>query len=259
MEKSKKTKAEKPEVKKPQTPAWEIKDRLYQLTTRTIPPVHIIKSRGMFYFDEDMGMEREIKYCRNQQTVFVDEMKGPQRLGSIVFRNGQLFVEKEQVILQKFLSLYHKDNGRLFEEYNADKEANEEVTSIEHQLEAMNVAQSLDVDMLEAVLRSEIGSDVTRMTSKELKRDGLIFAQNNPDLFLELANDENLTIRNNGIKAVERGIIKLSSDNRTFRWASTDKKLITVPFDENPYSALAAWFKTDEGVEVYLNVEKRLK
>jgi hypothetical protein len=29
--------------------------------------------------------------------------------------------------------------------------------------------------------------------------------------------------------------------------------------DEHPYSALAVWFKTDEGMEVYKNLEKRLK
>ena len=100
---------------------------------------------------------------------------------------------------------------------------------------------------------------VSRMTSKELKRDLLLFARNNPELFLELANDENINIRNVGIKAVENGIIALSSDQRTFKWASNDRKLITVPFDENPYSALAAYFKTDEGIEVYQTVEKKLK
>jgi len=78
-------------------------------------------------------------------------------------------------------------------------------------------------------------------------------------LFLELANDENINIRNIGIKAVENGIIALSNDQRTFKWASNDRKLITVPFDENPYSALAAYFKTDEGIEVYQTIEKRLK
>ena len=34
---------------------------------------------------------------------------------------------------------------------------------------------------------------------------------------------------------------------------------MTVPFEENPYSALAAWFKTDEGVEVYKTITKKLK
>ena len=86
-----------------------------------------------------------------------------------------------------------------------------------------------------------------------------LFAKNNPTLFLELANDENINVINMGIKAVENNIITLSNDQRTFTWSSTGRKLITVPFDENPYSALAAWFKTDEGVEVYQTIEKRLK
>ena len=62
-----------------------------------------------------------------------------------------------------------------------------------------------------------------------------------------------------GIKAVEMGLMKLSNDQRTFMWASNNRKLFTVPFDENPYSALTSWFKTDEGVEVYQVIEKKLK
>jgi hypothetical protein len=84
-------------------------------------------------------------------------------------------------------------------------------------------------------------------------------AKQNPALFLELANDDNINVRNLGIKAVENGLIILSQDQRTFKWASNDRKLFTVPFDENPYSALAAWFKTDEGIEIYQTIEKRLK
>ena len=33
---------------------------------------------------------------------------------------------------------------------------------------------------------------------------------------------------------------------------------MTVPFEEHPYSALAAWFKTDEGLEVFKTIEKKL-
>jgi hypothetical protein len=257
MEKTKK-KAEKPQVQ-PVKPGWIIKDRLYELELDRVPPVYIMKSKNLFYFDENVGYEREIKYCRNQQTIFVDEMKGPQRLGHIVFRNGQLFVEKEQVQLQKFLSLYHPDRNRIFSEFNAEKEAEADIDVLELQLEAMNAAKNLDIDRAEAIMRTEVGDRVVKMASKELKRDLMIFAQENPVLFLELVNDENINIRNMGIKSVEQGIIKLSQDQRTFTWASNDRKLLTVPFDENPYSALAAWFKTDDGIEVYQSVEKKLK
>jgi hypothetical protein len=32
---------------------------------------------------------------------------------------------------------------------------------------------------------------------------------------------------------------------------------MTVPFDEHPYSAMAAFFKTDEGLEVFKSIEKK--
>ncbi len=86
-----------------------------------------------------------------------------------------------------------------------------------------------------------------------------MFARNNPILFLELVNDENVELRNLAIKAQGLGVIKLSQDQRTFAWGSNGKKLMTVPFDENPYSAFAAFLKTDEGVEIFKSIEKKLK
>lgn len=239
-------------------PKWEIKDRLYELKGNNTPIVTILKNRTM-WFDEEKGYEREVKYTTNQKTVFVDEMKGPERLGHIIFRDGKLFVPKEKTVLQKFLSLYHPQKGSYYDEHDPVAIAEDDIDYLELEIEALNQASQMEVDRSEAILRTELGNSVSKMTSKELKRDLILFARNNPELFLELANDENINIRNMGIKATEQGLIKLSNDQRTFTWASNDKKLITVPFDENPYSALASYFKTDEGIEVYQTIEKRLK
>ena len=122
----------------------------------------------------------------------------------------------------------------------------------------MQAAMTIDIDHAEAIVRTERGSKVSKMSSQEIKRDLFLMAKQQPELFLELANDENISIRNLGIKAVEMGLIILSSDQRTFLW-NNGRKLFTVPFDENPYSALTSRFKTDEGVEVYQVVEKKLK
>ena len=170
-----------------------------------------------------------------------------------------LVVEKEKTVLQKLLSLYHPQKDVTFYEEKPALRAANEVETIELEIDALTAARNLDIDMAEAVMRVEIGSKVSKMSSKELKRDLLIFAKKNPVLFLELVNDENVVLRNFGIRATEMGILKLSSDQRTFSWGSNDRKLMNVPFDEHPYSALAAWFKTDEGMEIYQNIEKRLK
>jgi len=242
----------------PSKPTWEIKDRTYLLKNGKTPLSRSIKSAGIYYFDEEKGYEREIKYCENQTTSFVDEMKGDQRLSHIIFRNGVLFVPKNKVTLQKLLSLYHPHNGFIYEELKPQVIAAQEIDWLEMEVEALNTAMNLDIDMAEAVMRVELGTKVSSMSSKELKRDLLLYAKRNPRLFLELVNDENVVLRNFGIKATEMGILKLSQDQRTFLWGSNDRKLMTVPFDEHPYSALAAWFKTDEGMEIYSNIEKRL-
>ena len=256
--------APKPEPKPiakelPKKDVWEIKDRVYYLKGRKKPLSRSIKSANVYFFDEEKGYERELKYCQNQRTPFVDEMEGDQRLEHVVFRSGALFVPKEKTVLQKLLSLYHPSRDILFYEFKPVEVAENQLDWLEFEVNALIAAKNLDIDMAEAVMRVEIGSKVTEMSSKELKRDLLLYAKKNPKLFLELVTDDNVMLRNFGIKATELGVIKLSSDQRTFSWGTNDRKLMTVPFDEHPYSALAQWFKTDEGMEIYSNIEKRLK
>ena len=249
-----------PKARERKKPAneWEIKDRMYLLKDGKKPLSRSIKSANIYYFDEEKGYERELKYCQNQKTSFVDEMKGDQRLEHIIFRSGSLFVEKEKVTLQKLLSLYHPHKDNIYEEYKPAAIAEEEIDVLNMQVDALTAARNVDIDMAEAIMRVEVGSKVSNLSSKELRRDLLVFAKNNPKLFLELADDENVMLRNFGIRAVEAGILKLSSDQRNFLWGNNGRKLMVIPFDEHPYTALAHWFKTDEGMEIYSNIEKRL-
>ena len=242
----------------PKKDGWEIKNRFYMLRGNDRPLSKLLKGCNIHYFDEEKGYERELKYTSNQRTCFVDEMHGEQRLEHIIFRRGVLNVPKNKTVLQKLLSLYHPQRDKIFYEHKPSVIAASEIDVLEMEIAALNAAKDLDIDMAEAVMRVEIGSKVSEMGSKELKRDLLLYAKRNPRLFLDLVNDENVMLRNFGIKATEMKIIKLSSDQRTFSWGSNDRKLMNVPFDEHPYSALAAWFKTDEGMEIYSNIEKRL-
>jgi hypothetical protein len=255
MEKPKTTKPLKQE--KP-IDRWEVKEREYYLLGDNTPVMKLLRSKGIYWFDEEKGYEREIKLTSNQRTVFVDEFKGDAKLEHIIFRDGVLNVPRNKVVLQQLLSLYHPGKGKDYDERNNEGEAQDELSIIEVQLEALNVAKDMDIDQAEAIVRTEVGSRVSKMSSKEVKRDLMVFAKNDPYLFLELANDDNINVRNIGIKSVEQGILSLSSDQRTFMWGKTKKKIMTVPFDENPYSALVHYFKTDEGLDVYRAIEKRL-
>lgn len=247
----------------PAKPKWEIKNRSYYLAGNKEPLTFRLKSKHsrlkpLLYFDEEKGIQKEIRYATNQQSAFVQDQIGEATLGQIVFENGVLTVPKQKQNLQKLLSLYHPDLNKKYYEFDAQEVAKDDLEDLELEFDAISAARTMDIDQAEAILRVEKGSEVSSMSSKEIKRDLYIFAKSNPGLFIELANDDNVHLRNVAIKATETGIITLSGDNRTFNWASNNRKLMTVPFDENPYSAMAAYFKTDEGIEVLKSIEKKL-
>jgi hypothetical protein len=246
----------------PIEPEWEIKDRLYYLTGRdtpltlTIPGKHTRK-HALLYFDEKTRKQKEIRYATNHDSPFKEEQEGEATMGHIMFRDGDLRVPKEKQNLQKLLSLYHPLRNRLYQEYDPVEEAYDDLEMLDLQTDAAVFAREMDIDDAEAILRVEMGTAVNQLSSKEIKRDLRLFANRNPKLFLDLAQDDNVGLRNTAIKAAEAGIIALSQDQRTFSWASTGRKLMSVPFDENPYSAMAAYFKTDEGMEVFRSIEKK--
>lgn len=253
----------KPQTPQPNEPKWEFKDRLYTLKNNKRPLTYTLQSKHssrkpLLWFDQEKGYQRELRYATNQQSPISDEQVGLVTLGRIMFKGGALRVPKEDVCLQKLLSLYHPGKDSIYEEYNPIQISVNETEQIELEIEALLIAKQMDINEAEAVLRVEFGSKVDELSSSELKRDLLIFAKRKPGLFIELANDDNVELRNIGIKATQAGIIQLSKDQRTFTYGDNQRKLMTVPFDEHPYSALAAWFKTDEGMEVLNHVTKKL-
>ena len=249
---------------KPSKPSWEMKDRTYIITdshsslTYTLQGKHTLRY-PLLWFDKETGDQEEIRYATNQNSPLIKDQKGQATLGHIIFENGVLNVPKEKQNLQKLLSIYHPGLGVKYTEFDSTAEAEDTLDDIELEFEAMNAAFNMDIDQAEAIVRVEVGSRVNKMSSKEVKRDLLLLAKKNPYLFLELANDDNVQLRNVAIRASELNIIRLSQDHRTFTWGETGRKLMTVPFDENPYSAMAAFFKTDEGIQIFQSIEKKLK
>ena len=184
-------------VSTPKKPQWEIKDRTYLLNGLKTPLTYTIASRHtgrypLLWFDKEKNEQRELRYATNQNSPLVDEQSGEATLGHIVFRDGTLTVTKEKQNLQRLLSLYHPMKGVKYNEFNPVEEAVDDLETIEYIIEALNVARDMDIDQAEAILRVEVGSKVSDMSSKEIKRDLLIFAKENAQLFLELANDENV-------------------------------------------------------------------
>ena len=135
---------------------WEIKDRTYVLKNGMSPLTYKIRSSGMLYFDEKEGVNKELRYAKNQKSVFVEEQDGLARLEHIVFIDGTLVVPRSLPTLQQLLSLYHPDRHTLWEELDYVQEAVDDIDQIELELEALKLVQELEIEHLEAILRTEI-------------------------------------------------------------------------------------------------------
>jgi len=242
-------------------PKLEQKDRVFVLKGNSSPirlmiSVKHTSRRPLTYFDGSLN--RALRYATNQLTPFVDEQDGVVTLEPVTFENGTLIVPSWNVNLQKFLMI-HPQFNKIFFELDKEQEASKEVEDIYSEIDAQVEAKNLDINDLEAIARVVMKGNVSSMTSSELRRDMILWAKKNPAEFMNLINDENLKLRNLAVRAVEMNILHIKQDNRTVVWGDNKKEqIIVAPYGENVYSALALFFKTDEGLDVLQNITNKL-
>ena len=213
----------------------------------------------MLHFDEGKGLNRPLRYARNQKSPFEDEQDGNAILEPIVFEDGMLFVPKQNQVLQQFLH-YHPSNGRVYEVVDKSRDASKELEMVEKAVDAMIVAKELKGDKLLAVARVLIGVSVDKMSTAEIKRDVLVYARNSPHDFMETINDPMLDLTNDVVQFFNNSYLSFRNSGKDvyFNLPKNKTKLLTVPFGEDPYYIVASLFQTDDGIETYKLLKKRL-
>jgi len=238
-------------------------NKSYKLTRDKAPLSFTIPSRNtkrssLLFFDEETGQNRSLRYAKNQKSIFEEEQDGNVILEPIIFEDGFLQVPKQNQILQEFLA-YHPGNGNIFVEVDKERDAAIDVDSMDLVLEAMMAAKDLDIEMLETIARVVIGARVERMTSAELKRDVRLFAQRYPEDFLESINDPLLTLQNKCAKFFAESLLVLKNKKDVYyNLKGNKKKLLTVPYGEDPLFILASFLQSDEGIEVLRILDDKL-
>jgi len=238
--------------------------KAYRLKNDSAPLNYMLASHNssrspLLYFDEETGVNRPLRYARNQKSPFVDEQDGSAILEPIVFEDGMLVVEKANQVLQQFL-YYHPSRDRVFEEVDNERDASEDVEILEMELNAQIVAKELSFEKLLSVSRILLGGSVDRLSTPELKRDILLFAKYNPEDFMEVVNDPDLEFGDEVRQFFDEKLLSLRNNNKDvyFNLKGNKKKMLTVPFGEDPYHVVGSYLKTDDGIDVYQGLSKLL-
>jgi hypothetical protein len=233
----------------------QLVDKTYKLKNGMSPLSYTIPSRNtrrypLMHFDEETGLNRALRYARNQKSPFEDEQDGNFILEPVVFEDGMLIVPKENQVLQQFL-YYHPLNGRLFEEVDNEKDAELEMEEINYEVDALIEARSMPFEQMEMVFRVLFGRDPSKYSSAEIKRDVLLYAKNQPKSFLDSINDPMLKLEANVHRffAANLLIFKNGTKEVWFNTTSNKKKMMNVPFDSDPYTSVAVYLQSDEGID----------
>jgi|TARA_R110000764_G_scaffold137926_1_gene225804 hypothetical protein len=189
----------------------------------------------------------------------VEEQDGNAILEPIVFEDGLLYVTKENQVLQQFL-YYHPMRDKVFEEVNNERDASEDVEILEMELNAQILAKELSFEKLLSVSRILIGGSVDKLSTAELKRDILLFAKYNPEDFIEVVNDPDLEFGDEVRQFFDENMLSFRNKNKDvyFNLKGNKKKMLTIPFGEDPYHVVGSYLKTDEGVHIYKGLVKML-
>jgi hypothetical protein len=234
-----------------------LKDKIYLLKGGREPLTFVLQSRNsrrspLLWFDEEKGVNRALRYARNQRSPFEDEQDDNAIVEPIVFEDGVLKVSKTDTVLQKFLDM-HPKNGTLFEEFVPERNAEKEIEELNYEVDALIAAREMSIDKCEEILREVIGGRVENMTSKEVRRDILVFARNNPYELLTLAGDPSVKMKNNIAQFFDMNVIQFRNKGKDvyFNLPNNKKRMLTVPEGEEGLEAVKEFFSTEEGEPIY--------
>jgi hypothetical protein len=229
-------------------------DKVYKLKIGN-PLSYTLASRNhprfpLMWFDEKNNVNRALRYCTNQKSPFEDEQDGNFIIEPIIFEDGFLRVPKNNPVLQEFLH-YHPLNGTIFAEVDKEKDAAAEVEDLNLEVEALIEARQLSLDQIETLTRVMFGKDPSTVSTAELKRDILVFAKRDPKEFLNILNDPELKFQAKVRLFFENKLLILRNGDKEvwFNTATNKKKMLSVPFGEDPYEMVAHYLQSDEGID----------
>ena len=145
-------------------------------------------------------------------------------------------------------------------EVNNEKDAAEVVEALSVEVDALVEAKNLSIEQLETVGRVLLSADTSKMTTAELKRDILIYAKNDPQGFMRAISDPQIKLQSKVQMFFDENILGFRNNKKDvyFNLPGNKKRMMTIPFGEDPMYVVTSFFQSDEGVEVLEFLEGQL-
>lgn len=249
---------------KPATTEFAIKQKLPK--RQEVFTYTIIKGGGLWYslpqngltvFDEETNSVRQIRYCPNEPSIYVDEQSDNALREHVVFNNGMLAVRYNKPNLLAYLNAHpgNKANGgRIFQLVDNNKSAEQEVEQEFMQHEAISLVREKDIsELLPVAMYLSINVDQETMA---IKRELLRHAKGNPSAFIKMFDNPMVKMRSAIMQAAEFQILDSRPDG--MYWFDSGRLIVSTPAGMNTEDVMTRFCNTEKGAPVYEQIVARL-
>ena len=219
--------------------------------------IFMLPQKGVTVYDKENDTVREIRYCPNEPSIFVDEQSENAVRESVIFERGKLFVPREKPNLKKFLELHpaNKENGgSVFKIVDKKKDAKEELEKEFLVSDAVSIVRDRDINDLLAIALY-YGVNINAATS-EIRYNLLRIAKSKPKEFLQSLDSPEVTCRSTIKQASDYQIISLKSNG--VYWFDANSLIVSVPVGQDPTDTMVRFCLTEKGASTLSLIEERL-
>lgn len=219
--------------------------------------VFMLPQKGVTIYDKEDDTVREIRYCPNEPSIFVDEQSENAVKESVIFNRGRLFVPREKPNLKQFLDLHpaNKENGgTTFRLVDKKKDASNELEREFLVSDAVSIVRDKDINDLLPVAMF-FGVNISAPTS-EIRFNLLRIAKSKPSQFISSFDSPQVSCRASVQQALDYQILKKKNDG--VYWFDSNKLIVSVAVGQNPTDTMVRFCLTEKGASTLSLIEERL-
>lgn len=219
---------------------------------------YLIQQRGITVYDEVKNTVRQIRYCPNENSIWVDEQSDNAKKEAVVFRDGKLVVPKEKPNLKHFLDTHPQNmanGGNSFRIMDETKKAQDILDTEFSQIDAIAAVRDKDIQELLPVAIF-YGVNIDRSTA-DIRFDLLKIAKKSPGSFLQAFDSPQVVARSVIRQAADYQIIDLRNDGAY--WFDSNGLIVSVPVGQTAIDVMTRFCLTEKGASVLSTLEERLE
>lgn len=262
--------------KEPKEYIFQLVDKFYTTTSNIprppYPETYMIKNTDVI-FDQETGMERNIRYLEGVGTIFEDEQehlsdfKKRQR-PDIKFINGVLVVPSNRTSLVKFLTISNMNEGNkntiagsrhIYRLLDFEAQEEQAINKAETRMDAMKLAMSAPVEnmiphaqFLGVRFKNQYNEE---RGEKAIRVDYLDFADKNPEAFIKSYNNPLVKVEYIIRKGVNVSLIDLDTNKGQAIWGDSKKFIVQIPDNANAIKFLSEFCLTEKGKDFYAQLK----